>query len=51
MEAIGDRSAYQQVGDLVGEVIISHQPEGIIWCWCEFKKLPVAAEHEKQAVS
>ncbi len=23
---------------------------GIIWCRCEFKKLPVAAEYEKQAV-
>ncbi|BCG87935.1 hypothetical protein MesoLj113c_40450 [Mesorhizobium sp. 113-3-9] len=24
VDAIGDRSAYQQMGDLVGEVIISH---------------------------
>lgn len=50
MNAIGDRSANKKVGDLVSEVIVSHQPKRVIWPRCKFEKLLVATEYQKQSI-
>jgi hypothetical protein len=50
VNAIGDRSAYEKVDNFVCEVIVPHQSKGVIWPWRKFKKLPIAAEHQKKAV-